>query len=342
VTISRGIQRLWVIIKLKDNSLNQLGNGKIKSLIVPKTKKLAILILKSKNMKQIFKKEGIMKGVMLVCAILALFVSSPAQSQTLFDDFTGPLLDSSKWYGNYVWVTNTSNHLEIGQVITKGKLDMFNHCLGSTLDDNSGTTTCSTRLIIQDGSGITAMQALVQPTALAQGRCSGNDVGTTWIRIGGAFFNGSTDAPLDQTNDVQAHISLSRDANSTDPAGILTIEGVVFRCTSADCGTFVYVTTTGADNPLVLGTIAVKKKVQLSIAYDPANNRFIFTQGKGKKAVQQEILYTNDLQENFPPYMSNGGSKRLEVRHSLANCSPVPASGWARAYFDNFYTTKEP
>ena len=59
VTISRGIQRLWVIIKLKDNSLNQLGNGKIKSLIVPKTKKLAILILKSKNMKQIFKKEGL-------------------------------------------------------------------------------------------------------------------------------------------------------------------------------------------------------------------------------------------------------------------------------------------
>ncbi len=104
MAISRGIQRLWVKIKLKDNSLNQLGNGKIKSLIVPKTKKLAILILKSKNMKQIFKKEGIMKGVMLVCVILALLVSSPAQSQTLFDDFTGPLLDSSKWYGNYIWV----------------------------------------------------------------------------------------------------------------------------------------------------------------------------------------------------------------------------------------------
>jgi len=283
-----------------------------------------------------------MKGVMLVCLILALLVSSPAQSQTLYDDFTGPLLDSSKWYGNYLWGTNISNHLEIGQVITKGKLDMFNHCLGSTSDDNSGTTTCSARLIMQDGSGVTAMEALVQPTALAQGRCSGNDVGTNWIRLGGAFFNGSTGAPSDQTNDVQAHISLRRDANSADPEGILTIEGVVFRCTAADCGSYVFVTTTGADNPLVLGTIAVKKKVQLRIAHDPANNRFIFTQGKGKKAVQQEIVYIDTLQENFPPYSANGGSKRLEVRHSLANCSPVPASGWARAYFDNFYITRGP
>ena len=195
----------------------------------------------------------------------------------------------------------SATSLEVGQVIAKKKLDMFNHCLGSTSDDNSGTTTCSTRLIMQDGTNVTAMEALVQPTALAQGRCSGNDVGTTWIRFGGAFFNGSAVAPLDQTNDVQAHISLSRDANSTDPADVMTIEGVVFRCTDADCGTFVYVTTTGADNPLVLGTIAVKKKVQLSIAHDPANNRFIFTQGKGKKAVQQEIVYIDTLQRKLSP-----------------------------------------
>ena len=41
-----------------------------------------------------------MKGVMLVCVILALLVSSPVQSQTLYDDFTGPLLDSTKWFGD--------------------------------------------------------------------------------------------------------------------------------------------------------------------------------------------------------------------------------------------------
>jgi hypothetical protein len=280
-----------------------------------------------------------MKGLLLLCVVLALLISSPVQSQTLYDDFTGPLLDSGKWGGDYKLIS-TLNYLEIGQVITKGKLDMFNHCLGSTSDDNSDATTCSTRLIMQDGASVTAMQALVQPTALAQGRCLGNDVGTTWIRLGGAFFNGSTIAPSNQVNDVQAHISLRRDANSIDPAGVLTIEGVVFRCTAADCGTYVFVTTTGADNPLVLGTIAVKKKVQLSIAHDPANNRFIFTQGAGKKAVQKEIVYIDTLQENFPPYSANGGLKRLEVRHSLANCSPMPTSGWARAYFDNFYITR--
>ena len=341
MAISRGIQRLWVIIKLKDNSLNQLGNGKIKSLIVPKTKKLAILILKSKNMKQIFKKEGIMKGVMLVCAILALFVSSPAQSQTLFDDFTGPLLDSSRWFGNRIVGENISNTLEFGQTIAKKKLDMFNHCLGSTADGDTSWRTCSTRLVMQDGADIIAMEALVQSIALEQTNCSANvdNTTSTWIRFGGAFFNSTpiTGTVSDQTNDVQAYISLRRDVNSPEPAGVMNIEGYVFRCTNADCSQFNPVTTTGAPNPLPLGTINVKKKVQLRLAWDPTNHRFLFKQGK--KNPEVEMVYVP--RENFPPFQSNGGYKRLEIRHHLANCSAGATSGWARAYFDNFYITRD-
>ena len=54
-----------------------------------------------------------MKGVMLVCVILALLVSSPAQSQTLYDDFTGPLLDSSRWFGDRKIGENISNIIGI-------------------------------------------------------------------------------------------------------------------------------------------------------------------------------------------------------------------------------------
>ena len=185
-----------------------------------------------------------MKGVMLVCVILALLVSSPAQSQTLFDDFTGPLLDSGKWLGDYKWVSSL-NHLEIGQVIAKKKLDMFNHCLGSTEDGDADTQTCSTRLAMQDGSGVTAMEVLVQPIALEQSRCTLNDDGATWIRIGGAFFNSTpiTGTVTDQTNDIQAYISLRRDANSTDPPGVMNIEGYILRCQNGDCSQSVAVTT---------------------------------------------------------------------------------------------------
>ena len=133
-----------------------------------------------------------MKGVMLVCVILALLVSSPAQSQTLFDDFTGPLLDSGKWYGDYKIGPNISNYLEIGQVIAKGKLDMFNHCLGSTEDGDTGyyslcDKACHARRRRCQSHGASSYNPLVLSIRRMQ-RVT-NDSGGTWIRIGGAFFN---------------------------------------------------------------------------------------------------------------------------------------------------------
>ena len=74
-------------------------------------------------------------------------------------------------------------------MIAKKKLDMFNHCLGSTEDGDAATQTCSTRLVMQDGGELRLMEVLVQPIALEQSRCTLNDDGATWIRIGGAFFN---------------------------------------------------------------------------------------------------------------------------------------------------------
>jgi hypothetical protein len=281
-----------------------------------------------------------MKGVMLVCVILALLVSSPVQSQTLYDDFTGPLLDSTRWFGDRIMGDNISNTLEFGHVIAKKKLDMFNHSLGSTSDDNSGTTTCSKRLVMQDGEDVTLMEALVQPIALEQSRCTNNDVGATWIRIGGAFFNSTaiTGTVDSQLNDVHAYIGLRRDANSTDSNNVMNIEASVFRCTNAECTSTVFVTTDPpVNNPLILGQVTVKKKILLRLVYDPTNHRFLFKQGK--KEPEVEMVYVP--RENHPPFASNGGLKRLEVRHSLANCSPVPASGWARAYFDNFYITRD-
>jgi hypothetical protein len=288
------------------------------------------------------KKEGIMKGLLLLCIVLALLISSPVQSQTLYDDFTGPLLDSGKWLGDYKWVSSL-NHLEIGQVIAKKKLDMFNHCLGSTEDGDADTQTCSTRLAMQDGVGVTAMEALVQLIAitLEQSQCLANDDGVTWIRFGGAFFNSTaiTGTVTSQLNDVQAFIALRRNAISTDPAGVMTIEGRVVRCTNDDCTTSVPVTTDPpGNNPLILGTVSVKKKVQLRMVYDPTNHRFLFKQGK--KDPEVEMVYAP--RENHPPFAQNGGFKRLEVRHHLANCSAGATSGWARAYFDNFYITREP
>lgn len=282
-----------------------------------------------------------MKTLVVLSLGLALLIASPAQSQTLYDDFTGPLLNAQKWLGNRQVGTNVSNTLEFGQVIAKKKLDVFNRCFGSIDDGNTGTRPCATRLVMQNGADVIAMEALVQPIALEQSGCALNDTGTTFIRFGGAFFNSTpiTGTVTGQLNDVLAFIGLERDVDSSDPPGVMSITGSVYRCLDDTCSQSALVTTTGASNPVVLGKINVKKKIQLKLVYDPNGNRFIFTQGKGKKAVQEEIEYT--LNENFIPGAINGGFKRLEIRHGLANCQAGPASSWARAYFDNFFVTRE-
>ena len=282
-----------------------------------------------------------MKGFLLVCIILALLISTPAQSQVLYDDFTGPLLSSSRWFGNRQIGPNISNTLEFGQVASKKKLDMFNHCFGSTADGNTETRPCATRLAMQDGATVVNMEALVQPIALEQSGCAQNSDGATWIRLGGAFFNSTpiTGTVDGQNNDILAFISLERELDSSDPPGVMSITGSVYRCTDATCSQTVPVTTTGAQNPIILGTVNVKKKILLKLEYDRNNEVFRFTHGKGKKAVVGEIGFI--VNHNWSPGASNGGFKRLEIRHSLANCTAGPTRGWARAYFDNFFVTRD-
>lgn len=60
-----------------------------------------------------------MKGLLSVCVVFGLLITSPAQSQELYDDFTGPLLSPQKWFTNRLIGGNISNVLEFGQVITK-------------------------------------------------------------------------------------------------------------------------------------------------------------------------------------------------------------------------------
>lgn len=281
-----------------------------------------------------------MKDLLLIlCVLLGLFITSPAQSQTIYDDFSQPVLSFEKWLNDYRGVTSLE-HLEMGQVTAKKKLDMFNNCRGSTEDGDTETQTCSTRLAMQDGLEVTAMEVTVQPTAmnLEQNQCLSNAKGATWIRIGGAFFNSTSigETVTSQLNDIQAYIGLRRDALSADPDGLMIIEGRVIRCTNNDCSTSVFVTTDPpGNNPVILGTVNVKKKIQLKLVYDRDNHRFLFKQGK--KNPEVEMVYAP--RENHPPFAPNGGFKRLEVRHHLANCSAEAASGWARAYFSKFYVT---
>ena len=62
-----------------------------------------------------------------------------------------------------------------------------------------------------------------------------------------------------------------RDGSSTDPAGVLKVQGFVLRCTNASCGTFTTVVST-----TLATTVSVGQTFTLRLKWDEPNNQFLF------------------------------------------------------------------
>jgi hypothetical protein len=75
-----------------------------------------------------------------------------------------------------------------------------------------------------------------------------------------------------------------------------------------------------------LGLVKVGKKVKLLMRIEKDQDRFVFK--LDKKGAETPISYTG-YSDAADPCADNGGMKRLEVTHLLANCQSEPATyGW--------------
>jgi hypothetical protein len=119
---------------------------------------------------------------------------------------------------------------------------------------------------------VTAIQALVRIQSHLAAPCSDPAKGTeVAFAISGHFFNTNPAAPIpgDATNDVVASVRAIR--RSGDPSdGLLRLESLVERCTSADCSARSVLLA-----PAVFGTVGEEHAFSLTLAWDPANDRFI-------------------------------------------------------------------
>jgi len=132
--------------------------------------------------------------------------------------------------------------------------------------------------------------------------------------------------PGSKVNDVTAQAKVTRYSDSTDPAGVLRVQGVVALCTNADCSS---VTPIGSN--VDLGTVNVGQAVVLQMTWDKPNKTFSFSRDNG--AIGGSVVYTqNDL--NAP----SSSVRLLSTRMDLANCKTggvVP--GMVDASFDNVF-----
>jgi hypothetical protein len=197
---------------------------------------------------------------------------------------------------------------------------------GQQLDD-TGLLSQSWRTDLKHPEGVTQMRVSITVNDYEITGCASNTTQSTTVqaRVFGQFFNvGIPPGTGSRVGDVGAQARLYRSTNSTDPAGVLRVDGMVYQCTTDDCN---------YDSAILgqvdLGTANLGETVSLRVEWEPVRKRFNFYRGTGSA---QRIVYAVD--DSQPPTMI---LRSLSNRTNLANCFSGPrTTAFIDAKYDNF------
>jgi len=290
-------------------------------------------------LKEVGSMKSIVFSIVLVLSI-CIACSAPAQL-TLYDDFSGPFVDTDRWYhrtfmGDDVWA------YEGGFKIVKGKLNYFNRAYGALLNTDL-TQVVKRQMFFKDIRYIKGMGASIQVVkngyAINNVCPSENAVPSeTRIYIGGPFFNDGTGPGSGNAfGDIAAYLGFYKFSDSTDiPPGYMGVRARLRKCTNDDCST----------NDVILGKetlfnnvlVKIGQKILLRITWNKAAKTFTFNVGK---KVVDTLTYTED--DSRPPEHVIGNA-RIAIDHYLANCPGLEGSprsvGWADILVD--YVSVDP
>jgi hypothetical protein len=256
------------------------------------------------------------RSPLVLLAGLCLAGTTLAAKVPLYDDFSGPGIDRSKWNEAETW----------RYVDDKGRLTMGRYIFGATTSD-SGVTLDNLNLSVSEPTSAKTLKATITVTAVnVDETCAANtSVSSSYARLTGSYFNVRSGGPLpgDRTGDVGAQIRVIRSSNSSDAAGVLKVQGVPFVCTNADCST-----SSAYGAPADLGLVNVGTAVTAQINWDKKNNKFAFIRDNGTPV---EVSYT-DSDSTAPELAYNN----ISLRNVVANCQSGPrVKAGIEARFDN-------
>ena len=259
-----------------------------------------------------------MRGLLPAAVLAALGVCASAVSALeplkIYDRFEDKPLDPARWFE---WE-------RVREIRGAGVLRLMQRSWGLTASD-SGLTFQNWNSSLTNALSVTALRARVNVTALETNACPSNPaIAQARARIAGTFFNVGTPTPGSQVGDALAQIRLTRFSNSTDPAGVLRVQGLLAICTSADCAAAGVV-----GNIVDLGTVAVGTPTVVQMQWDRGGKTFTFARDNG--AFSGTVAYTDD--DTSPP---SSPFKHLGTRADLPNCqSAPPVSAQLDVKFDN-------
>lgn len=225
---------------------------------------------------------------------------------------------------------NMTRWVESEQIrtIRDGKLRLMQRNWGLT-STNFATTFYGFSENMTNPNAVTAIKARVRVNALEVGTCAANasSFSQSRARSIGSFFNMGDvfgpSTPGSLLNDVLGQVRVVRAVNSTDPAGVMLVQGFAAQCTTADCN------AAGVLGSIVdLGKLELGQGATLELQWDKASKTFYFSRDRG--AFAGSTTYTvADQGPSMSPF------KQLSTRLDIAACKDRPrVTGMIDATFD--------
>jgi hypothetical protein len=254
----------------------------------------------------------------VIVALWSLALGSLAEAQTVYDDFSGPLLDVQRWAPNIVGQNNVA---EMRRELVNGELLEYMVVNGGNRADiGAAFGRHELRFTSVEFSAL-VFEATVFIAAVTGCPTPGAQVSAVFVDAPLTLFNdGSATSPTDQTGDVQARLEIFRASDSVDPPEILQVIGQLTRCADAACGVRDFLGTAS------LGTVALGIKHSYGVHWD---------------AFRKAVGFWKDAEvPQYLPYAQvpafNRSYRALGLSAAIANCTVAPRPiGLVMATVDN-------
>jgi len=261
-----------------------------------------------------------MRTLLLALAFPLVLAAAPAQALEpfrIYDRFTDKTIDAALWSDN-----------ERVRVVKGGQMQLMQRTWGLGSSDE-GLTSATWNSKLSAPLNVTSIKAQITVSALeAQGCPSNATAGQARARIIGSFFNVGTPTPGSQIDDVIAQVLVHRVSDSTDPPGLLHVEGVVAICYVADCNGAIAV-----GNAVDLGTVMVGTPTTVQLQWDQPGRTFHFSREGGPSGT---LGYPQS--DANPPGVPFA---QLSTRVNVPNCQSAPrVNSMVDAAFDNVFVNR--
>lgn len=262
----------------------------------------------------------------LPCAMMLLVVLIGAPGYTAerlapYDDFNATHIAPDKWFGGEYSPAFPSTSAEAIRQIQDHRLRLVYRSYGPT-DADSGRLRSELALMFRDPAAITAIQATVQVTDLANTGCPGNPEHTeAWAMLVGRFF-GHASTPEGEVQDMVALVGIMGKSGTAGQPDIVQARGVVFQCANRPC-------TTGTElYRKDLGPVTRGERVRLRLQWDRDTHRFIFQRDDAP-----EVFAPYAVSDTAPPGIA---VKSLDAMLLVPTCTATPRPmAFIEAWFDD-------